>query len=108
MHEFVVDVASLQCNNRSHEGTRAMRVRQSALVGLTLVLCYLVAWLDRTAISLTLRTMSVDLDMGPDVQGWVVSSFFLGYALCQIPGGMLADRFGPRRVILGALAWWSV
>jgi MFS family permease len=28
--------------------------------------------------------------------GRVFSAFLLGYALCQIPAGMLADRFGAR------------
>lgn len=36
--------------------------------------------------------------------GRVFSAFLLGYALCQIPGGALADRFGARRV-LSTVAW---
>jgi len=37
--------------------------------------------------------------------GQVFSTFLLGYAPCQIPAGMLADRFGARRVLaLCALA----
>ena len=40
--------------------------------------------------------------------GRVFSAFLLGYALCQVPGGALADRFGARRV-LAAAAWvWVV
>ena len=31
--------------------------------------------------------------------GRVFSAFLLGYALCQVPAGMLADRFGARRVL---------
>ena len=31
--------------------------------------------------------------------GRVFSAFLLGYALCQVPGGALADRFGARRVL---------
>ena len=36
--------------------------------------------------------------------GRVFSAFLFGYALCQVPGGALADRFGARRV-LAAVAW---
>jgi ACS family glucarate transporter-like MFS transporter len=36
--------------------------------------------------------------------GRVFSAFLFGYALCQVPGGALADRFGARRV-LAAAAW---
>lgn len=35
--------------------------------------------------------------------GGFMSAFFLGYLLTQIPGGMLADRFGVRQVIAGSL-----
>jgi sugar phosphate permease len=83
-------------------------MRSSTKVGLCLVVCYLVAWLDRTAINMAIPFIATDLKLGPDKIGWILSAFFAGYALFQIPGGMLADRFGPRRVILGALGWWSV
>jgi len=83
-------------------------MKASHRVGLTLIFCYLVAWFDRMAINMTLPSgMSRDLGIGPEREGWILSAFFLGYALCQVPGGMLADRFGGRKVILGALGWWS-
>ena len=40
------------------------------------------------------------------VMGRVFSAFLLGYALFQVPGGMLADRYGARRVLAGAALWW--
>jgi ACS family glucarate transporter-like MFS transporter len=40
--------------------------------------------------------------------GRIFSSFLLGYALFQIPSGMVADRFGARRV-LSLIAWlWVI
>ena len=36
------------------------------------------------------------------------SAFLLGYAGFQIPGGWLAVRFGPRRVLTWAVLWWGV
>jgi sugar phosphate permease len=85
-----------------------MRVKASHRVALALILCYLVAWLDRMAINMTIPFMAKDLGIGPERIGWILSAFFLGYSLFQIPGGILADRHGPRKVILGALSWWSV
>ncbi len=38
--------------------------------------------------------------------GRIFSAFLLGYALFQIPGGMLADRFGARRVLAASALWW--
>jgi ACS family glucarate transporter-like MFS transporter len=40
--------------------------------------------------------------------GRVFSAFLLGYALCQIPGGWLADRWGTRRVLGVSSASWVV
>lgn len=38
--------------------------------------------------------------------GWIFSSFLAGYALFQIPSGMLADRFGTKRVLAIATILW--
>ena len=38
--------------------------------------------------------------------GRVFSAFLLGYALFQVPGGMLADRWGARRVVAFVTWWW--
>src|SRR5207247_1963102 len=40
--------------------------------------------------------------------GYVFSAFVLGYALFQVPGGWLGDRWGTRLVLAGAVVWWSV
>jgi ACS family glucarate transporter-like MFS transporter len=40
--------------------------------------------------------------------GRVFSAFLLGYALCQIPGGWLADRWGTRPVLAVASASWVI
>ncbi len=40
--------------------------------------------------------------------GQVFSAFVLGYALFQVPGGWLGDRWGPRRILTYAVIWWSV
>jgi ACS family glucarate transporter-like MFS transporter len=40
--------------------------------------------------------------------GWVLAAFTAGYALFQIPGGVLGDRFGPRRVLTLIAVTWSV
>jgi len=40
--------------------------------------------------------------------GSVFSAFVLGYTLFQVPGGMLADRFGPRQVLGWATLSWGL
>ena len=73
-------------------------MKPSSKVGLVLMISYLVAWLDRMAINMAVPFMAKDLSVGADKVGWILSAFFAGYALCQIPGGLLADRLGPRKV----------
>jgi MFS transporter, ACS family, glucarate transporter len=38
--------------------------------------------------------------------GRIFSAFLFGYALCQIPGGILVDRYGPHRVLPWAALCW--
>ena len=83
-------------------------MKASTKVGLVLLICYLVAWLDRMAINMAVPFIQTDLHIGPEKTGWVLSAFFASYAICQIPGGILSDRFGPRIVILIALSWWTL
>ena len=40
--------------------------------------------------------------------GMLTTAIFCTHALVQVPGGRLADRFGPLRVMMVALAWGAV
>ena len=42
------------------------------------------------------------------VPGTFFYFFFAGYALMQVPGGWLADKFGSRKVIVMGIVFWSV
>ena len=67
-----------------------------------------VTYIDRVNISVTARQMMPAFGLTQQEMGWVFSSFVVGYALFQLPGGWLADRWGARRVLTVALVWWSV
>lgn len=82
------------------------RVRWS-IVGL-LVGFSLVSYVDRINISVASKQMMPDLGLTQIQMGQIFSAFVLGYALLQVPIGMLADRIGPAR-ILGVLGWlWAM
>src|SRR5262249_57354888 len=65
-------------------------------------------FIDRVNISIAAKHIIPEYGLSNVQMGWVFSAFVLGYALSQIPGGWLGDRFGPRRVLAGAIVWWSV
>ena len=44
------------------------------------------------------NTRSGEFDWNEATQGLILSSFFYGYVVTQIPGGYLADRFGGKQV----------
>ncbi len=64
------------------------------------------SYLSRVNVSVAGALMREELSLDPIALGRVFSAFLLGYALCQVPAGMLADRFGARRVLaIAALSW---
>ena len=84
---------------------RATRVRHVVL-GLT-VAVYMITYMDRTAISSAVPSIRKEFGFSLVTMGWVLASFRWAYALCQIPGGWLGDRFGPRRALTLIVTWWS-
>jgi ACS family D-galactonate transporter-like MFS transporter len=64
-------------------------------------------YIDRASLSVAMPLIAKEFDIGPATQGLLLSSFFWTYAFMQIPGGMLADRYGPRVVIASATLGWG-
>ena len=63
--------------------------------------------IDRVTLSIAMPTISKEFSLEPAMQGLVLSAFFWSYALLQVPGGWLIDRFGPRALITGATLGWG-
>jgi len=84
----------------------ASRTRWNILALLTLI--SIITYVDRVNISVAARQMMPALGLTQLQMGYVFSAFVLGYALFQIPGGWLGDRWGPRRTLAAAVAWWSL
>ena len=67
-----------------------------------------VSYLERTNVSVVGHLMRPDLGLDESQLGNVFSAFTFGYAVFQFPAGLLADRFGSRRVLSAALVCWGV
>src|SRR5215831_18432903 len=68
----------------------------------------LVMFLDRACMGTATPIIMREFGLNKITMGWSVSAFNWTYALFQIPGGWLADRFGSRIVLAAAIAWWSM
>ncbi|MDU8924895.1 MFS transporter [Pasteurellaceae bacterium LIM206] len=63
---------------------------------------------DRISLSIAMPTIAEEFDLSPRMQGIILSGFFWAYALLQIPGGWLIDKFGPRKMITGSTVLWGI
>lgn len=73
---------------------------------LLLALCYLVLYMDRSNMSMAGSSMMKYYKWSATEFGLVSTAFFIGYAIMQIPGGRLADKFGGGKIVMvGALTW---
>eukprot|EP00898_Chlorokybus_atmophyticus_P000493 jgi/Chlat1/1444/Chrsp12S02001 len=73
------------------------------LCALSTMVCYA----DRVNVSVAILSMASDRGWDAITQGWILSSFFYGYLTTQLLGGVLAQKFGGKRLLNFAVAWWS-
>jgi ACS family glucarate transporter-like MFS transporter len=68
----------------------------------------LVSYLTRMNLSVAAKFMMPELNLTEIQMGQVFSAFMVGYTVCQIPAGLLADWLGPRKVLVTAVLGWGV
>lgn len=64
--------------------------------------------IDRASLPIAMPIISEEFELSNTMQGLILSSFFWTYAIMQIPGGLLADRFGPRKVVTWSTVLWGI
>ncbi|MBK5480795.1 MFS transporter [Peribacillus sp. TH16] len=69
---------------------------------------YLVDYLDRMVMSVAVVSIKEEFNLDAAAVGAILSSFFLSYAIMQIPGGWLTDKLGSRKVLIWSIIVWSV
>ncbi len=93
------------CDTRQTQGEK-MQARHSLVLASFFAL--FIAYLDRVNISVAAIAMQESLGWSETEKGLVLSSFFIGYMSAQIVGGVLADKYGGKKVLLWSLVAWSV
>jgi sugar phosphate permease len=71
-------------------------------------LMYLITYLDRVNISSAAPEISKEFSFDKITMGAIFSAFVWAYAIFQVPGGWLSDRFGARTVLTTIVSYWSV
>ncbi|KVH89099.1 Major facilitator superfamily [Cynara cardunculus var. scolymus] len=69
---------------------------------------FLLCNMDRVNMSIAILPMSKEFNWNSATVGLIQSSFFWGYLLTQIVGGIWADKIGGKQVLGFGVIWWSV
>src|SRR5438552_8606473 len=79
------------------DSRKAFRVQTYVV---TLMVAFSVmSYFDRTIMSIAGPVIMHDLSLSATSMGAVYTAFLMSYAVMNLPGGHLADRFGPRLVL---------
>jgi len=86
--------------------TRLAKNRWARILGVAFTM-YLLAFVDRTNLSMAAPFVRDELGLTPAGLGFANGLFFWGYILLQIPAGRLASTWSPKRVLLCQMLLWS-
>ena len=86
---------------------RTMRKVSARLIPF-LIVCYFVAYLDRTNVGFAALTMRQDLNISATAYGFGAGIFFLSYFLFEVPSNLFLERFGARRWIARIMFTWGI
>jgi MFS family permease len=67
----------------------------------------IITYIDRVIISQAAPAMQGDLGLSKVQMSWAFFAFTWAYALFEIPGGWMGDRWGARKVLMRIVVWWS-
>ena len=67
-----------------------------------------ISYADRSILSIAGNNIASDLGINEVMMGYIFSSFSWAYVIGQIPGGMLIDKFGTKRVYGSLIILWSL
>ncbi|WP_414499849.1 MFS transporter [Zymobacter sp. IVIA_12111.31 C1] len=73
-----------------------------------LLLCYILAFLDRINIGFAQQHMQQDLHLSDVAYGIGAGIFFLGYVLFELPSNLLLTRIGMRKTVSRIMVLWGL
>ena len=70
--------------------------------------CTLTSYFERMGFSIAFTKLAESESLNEAVKGTVMSAFFYGYAMMQLPGGWLSARYGGARILGLSFGLWGV
>jgi sugar phosphate permease len=83
-------------------------VKATNVVLFLLCVMYLITYIDRVNISTAAVVIKVEFGLSNTELGLIFSAFAYPYAIFQIIGGWVGDRFGPRRTLFACGLIWAL
>src|SRR5262252_617865 len=73
-----------------------------------LILCWVVAFLDRVNVGFAALTMNKKLGLTAEMFGFGAGIFFFGYFIFEVPSNLILERVGARRWIARIMISWGI
>ncbi|WP_250471593.1 MFS transporter [Caballeronia sp. GAFFF1] len=73
-----------------------------------LMICYLMAFIDRGNVGMASLQMNHDIGMSAKVFGFGASLFFVSYFICEVPSNLALEKYGARIWIARIMITWGL
>lgn len=85
-----------------------MKFPKRYVIVLLTFLCTNVCYIERMGFSIAYTAAADSVGVNQSSKGLILSTFYYGYVLSQIPGGWAAQSVGGRRILLLSFLLWSI
>jgi len=104
VYAIVILLIAISCTVNTFSNARDIAWRLSPL----LLICYVVAYLDRVNVGFAKLQMAADLQLSDAVYGFGAGIFFFGYFIFEIPSNVILHRVGARVWIARIMISWGI
>ncbi|PVX77108.1 MFS transporter [Paraburkholderia unamae] len=73
-----------------------------------LMMCYIVAYIDRLNVGFAKLQMQADLGLSDAMYGFGAGIFFIGYVMTEVPANLLLQKFGARKTLTRIMVLWGL
>jgi D-galactonate transporter len=108
MTTHVARAAGTQLNPPKDSAGEALYSKVSWRIIPLLLVCYMVAYLDRINIGYAQLQMKQVLSFGDAVYGLGAGIFFIGYFLFEVPSNLMLEKIGARKTLLRIMSCWGL